>query len=225
MKIVLKLSGHLLFPSIAHEKVALYAQVIKSLLEMGHKVHAVVGGGLPARQYINVARALDIDEASCDEIGIVISRLNALLLAKAIRELSYYRIPKSFEELDEALTSGRCVVLGGLQPGQSTSAVAALLAERVKADLLILTTDVDGIYAEDPKVNPKAKKIDEISAKDLKQLVLSLEAKAGGYKLIDLVALSIIERAKIPTVVINGSETENIFRVIAGEKIGTRINP
>ncbi|RLE49739.1 MAG: UMP kinase [Candidatus Methanomethylicota archaeon] len=225
MKVVLKLSGHLLFPYITHEKITEYAEAMKKILSLGHEAHAVVGGGIPARQYIEAARKLGVDEASCDKIGILISQINAMLLIKALGDKAYHRVPQNFEELEEALASKKSVILGGLQPGQSTSAVAALLAERLKADLIIFTTDVDGVYTEDPKISPGARKIDEISVRELKRLVLLHEAKAGGYKLMDLVALSIIERAKIPAVVINGTQTENIFKVITGEKIGTKITP
>lgn len=225
MKLVIKIGGHVLFPSITSEWIARYSSVIRKLAEGGHLVHVVVGGGAPARQYIEVARSIGVEEAFCDDIGIAISRINAYLLSKSLNDIACPVVPKTFEELSYLIATGKILVLGGLQPGQSTNAVAALLAEMVKADMLIVATDVDGIYTEDPKKSSAAKKIDEVLASDLISLVASSEAKAGEYKLFDLVALKIIERAGVLTVVVDGRSPENIIRVIAGEKIGTRIIP
>lgn len=225
MKLVIKIGGHLLFPSITSENIIRYSSVIRKLVEGGHLVQVVVGGGAPARQYIEVARTIGVEEASCDSIGIAISRINAYLLSKSLKDVICPIVPKTFEELNYLIAMGKSLVLGGLQPGQSTNAVAALLAEIIKADMLIVATDVDGIYTEDPKKSSTAKKIDEILVTDLISLVASSEARAGEYRLFDLVALKIIERAGVLTVVIDGRLPENIFRVIAGEKIGTRIIP
>jgi len=115
-------------------------------------------------------------------------------------------------------------VMGGLSPAQSTTAVAALLAEAVKAVKLVIATDVEGLYTEDPKKSPKATLMRRVSIREVID-VLKLEWEPGSYKLLDLVALRVIERSKIPTCIVNGLEPQNIEKVIKGEEVGTLIVP
>jgi uridylate kinase len=116
------------------------------------------------------------------------------------------------------------VVTGGLHPGQSTNATSALIAERIKASMFINATDVDGIYTADPRINRDAKLIKRISVKELLMMLMNEKFNAGTYELMDIVALKVIERSKIPTRVIKAS-VENIRLVIDGYDIGTQILP
>jgi uridylate kinase len=134
-------------------------------------------------------------------------------------------VPKNFEELDRALSTGKVVVMGGLQPGQSTNAVSCILAERSGSKLLINTTTVDGVYSKDPKKDPSAKKYAKISVAGLTKVLERLGTRAGEYDLLDPVALKIIQRSKITTKVIDGRDPKNILRAIKGERIGTTIVP
>ncbi|MBO3833142.1 MAG: UMP kinase [Candidatus Brockarchaeota archaeon] len=227
MRIVLKI-GHALFKghSIELEKTRGTADAILRLHNAGHRVVVVVGGGEPSRTYINAARSLGADNATCDEIGIMVTRINALLLSIALGEASSRNIVSSFEELEKQLDAARDKILvgGGFTPAQSTDAVAALIAERLKADLLIKTTDVDGVYNADPKKNPDAKLLREVSIRRLRKILGEGESTPGEYRLLDQVSLSILERSRIPVVIVNGSDPENIIRAASGEKVGTRIS-
>ncbi|MEM2050881.1 MAG: UMP kinase [Thermoproteota archaeon] len=226
MRIVLKI-GHALFKghSIDLEKIRGTVDAILRLHNAGHRLVVVVGGGEPSRSYIKAARSLGADHATCDQVGIMITRINALLLSIAFGEASSRNIISSFEELEKQLDTARdkILVAGGFTPAQSTDAVAALIAERLKADLLIKTTDVDGVYNADPKKNPDAKLLKEASVRRLRK-ILGQESTPGEYKLLDQVSLSILERSRIPVVIVNGSDPENIIRAASGEKVGTRIN-
>lgn len=226
MRIVLKI-GHALFKghSIDLEKIRGTADAILRLHNAGHRLIVVVGGGEPSRSYIKAARSLGADHATCDQVGIMVTRINALLLSIAFGEASSRNIISSFEELEKQLDTARdkILVAGGFTPAQSTDAVAALIAERLKTDLLIKTTDVDGVYNADPKKNPDAKLLKEVSVRRLRK-ILGRESTPGGYKLLDQVCLSVLERSRIPIVIVNGSDPENIIRAASGEKVGTRIN-
>ena len=114
-------------------------------------------------------------------------------------------------------------MMGGLTPGHSTDAVAALAAELMHANTLIRTTDVDGVYTVDPKKDPKAKRLDLIAPDKLLKMVLSSEYWAGSYDLLDPVAVKIIARSKIPTWIIDGRNPANIEKIIRGEKVGTQV--
>ncbi|NVM27640.1 MAG: UMP kinase [Candidatus Helarchaeota archaeon] len=227
MKLVIKIGGSLLLDKDARIKVELikkFTKTLESLLKEGHEIVVVVGGGIEARKYITAMRALGASEGYCDEIGIRVSRVNARLLISALKGLVYPIPPRTLEETLQAASIRRLVILGGLQPGQSTNAVAAIVAELINAKMLINVTDVDGIYSADPNKDPNAEKFDEIATEQLFKLIDKPQATlAGKYELFDYLALKIIERSKIYTHFISGTNPENIVKVVKGEKVGTRI--
>lgn len=160
----------------------------------------VAGGGTIARHYISHARSFGADESTLDELGIEISRLNAKLLICALgNDIAYNHPPITLQEIKHAVETGHIVVTGGLHPGQSTNGTAALIAEKVKAKQFLNATDVDGVYDMDPNKYKNAKKFKRIKIKDLKNMLIHQDSVAGGYDLMDIVALQIIERSKIKT--------------------------
>ncbi|MBS7626377.1 UMP kinase [Candidatus Bathyarchaeota archaeon] len=223
MKLVVKAGGYLFPSEIDTGDIRRFAAVMRQLRSRGHDIVIVTGGGFKARQYIEAVRRLGGDEAYCDEVGIRFARLNALLLISSLGDDAYPDVPETLQRLRAYHQHGKIVVLGGLQPGQSTNAVAALAAETVGADMLINATDVDGVYLKDPKKDPSARRLEEVSVKDLMRIVLDEKVEAGGYKLFDPIAIKIIERSKIPTWILNGRDPENILRVVEGGKVGTRV--
>jgi uridylate kinase len=202
------------------------------LSEISKKVQLVVvaGGGKVARHYISTARSFGSDEASLDMLGIEVSRLNARLLILALGDQAYPVVPEDLEQVSKAVTgnsgtssnSSRVVVTGGLHPGQSTNATAALIAEKVKASKFLNATDVNGIYDSDPNKNKDAKLFKEITVKKCIELLGSEDSVAGAYDLMDIVALKVIERSKIHTVVLKSDPTA-IKNAISRSGIGTRI--
>ena len=131
--LVIKLSGSVFNFKTTSKSLKEYAKV---LLEIQARVQPVIvsGGGIIARHYVNLARSLGADESSLDEMGIEISRLNAKLLSAALGDSVYPVIPSNLEEISIACQSGKIIVSGGLHPGQSTNATAALICEKIKAD-------------------------------------------------------------------------------------------
>ena len=223
MRLVIKFGGYLFPSGLNVERIREFSAVLKRLRDDGHGLVVVTGGGFNSRTYINAARRLGGDESYCDEVGIRFARLNAQLLISALGNDVYPQIPENVEELRSFCQSGKIVVMGGLQPGQSTNAVAAVAAEVVGAEMLINATDVDGVYTSDPKLDPSAKRLEEVSVEDLLRLVLGMGTSAGGYKLLDPVAVKIIGRSRIPTVIINAENPEDLVRAVEGKKVGTRI--
>jgi uridylate kinase len=224
MKIVLSLGGSVLMRDFNADRIRRYAEVIERIAE-DHKVFVVVGGGKVARSYINTARELGADNTFCDYIGIGVTRLNAMLLCSALKKAPK-KIPKDFIEAYELSLKHDVVVMGGTFPGHTTDATSALLAEFVRADLFLNATAVDGVYTDDPKKNPNAKKYEKISARELIKIVTECESSAGGSFVLDLLAAKIIERSKIKTIIFLG-EPENIERVIEGDfkDVGTLVEP
>jgi uridylate kinase len=220
--LVIKLSGSVFNFKTTSKSLKEYAQV---LLDIQTKVQPVVvsGGGIIARHYVNLARSLGSDESSLDEMGIEISRLNAMLLSAALGDSVYPVIPSNLEEITIACQSGKIIVSGGLHPGQSTNATAALICEKIKADRFLNATDVDGIYDSDPKKNAKAKMFKEITIKKCLDLLNNESTQAGSYELIDIVAMKVIERSKIPTYVIKSEPKVIRNLIMKNRQTGTKI--
>ncbi len=222
-RVVVKLSGSV-FNLEDLEEIKGYAELFKGLSSDGIQAVVIAGGGREARRYIDAARALGADESSLDEFGIDVSRLNARLLIHALGDYAYPYVPRDLQEVGIAVESNKVVVTGGLHPGQSTNATSALIAERVKASIFINATDVDGIYTADPRLDKDARLIKRIEVKELLTMLMDERFNAGTYELMDIVALKVIERSKIPTRVIKAS-SRNIKMVIDGEDVGTYIIP
>ncbi|WP_316506909.1 UMP kinase [Nitrosopumilus sp.] len=182
----------------------------------------IAGGGNIARHYISHARSSGADESTLDELGIEISRLNAKLLIYALKNKAYSHPPITLQEVRHAVDDGLIVVTGGLHPGQSTNGTAALIAEKVQAEQFLNATDVDGVYDMDPNKFKKAKKFKRIELRNLKNMLVHEDSVAGGYDLMDIVALKIIERSKIKTRILNANP-KNIEKAIKGESVGTEI--
>ena len=219
-RIVIKLSGSIF--AMDNTKVLKdYASFLVKISKICQPV-VVAGGGKIARHYISHARTSGADESTLDELGIEVSRLNAKLLIYALKNKAYPHPPTNLQEVKHAVDSGLIVISGGLHPGQSTNATAALIAEKVHASEFLNTTDVDGIYDSDPRKNKKAKKFKRIELKNLRKLLVHEESIAGGYDLMDIVALKVIERSKIKTRILK-SDIKNIEKAIKGNSIGTEI--
>ena len=218
--IVIKFSGKV----FGVENIKILKDYARFLVKLSktHQPIVVAGGGKIARHFISHARSSGADESTLDELGIEISRLNAKLLIYALKDKAYPHPPTSLKEAKNAVDSGLIVVAGGLHPGQSTNGTAALIAEKVKAVQFLNATDVKGIYDSDPNKNKKAKIFKKIELKKLRGMLVKEDSVAGGYDLMDIVALKIIERSKIKTRVIQ-SDIKTLEKAVKGLAVGTEI--
>lgn len=183
----------------------------------------VAGGGTIARHYISHARSSGADESSLDEMGIEISRLNAKLLIYALKDRAYPHPPVTLQEIRHAVDSGLIVVAGGLHPGQSTNGTAALIAEKTGAEQFLNATDVDGVYDRDPNKYKTAKRFRRIDIRSLRNMLVHEDSAAGGYDLMDIVALKIIERSRIKTRILK-ADLKSLEKAITGASaVGTEI--
>jgi uridylate kinase len=221
-KVVIKLSGSIFGSGAKSKSIKEYGMMITELNKHIQPV-VITGGGNIARHYIDLARGFGSDEASLDLLGIEVSRLNAKLLLHSVGGRVYPKVPTNLEEVSIAAVTDEPVILGGLHPGQSTNATSALVAEKVKAQLFVNATDVNGIYDSDPNINRHAKAFKKITVDKCIEILGKNSSMAGKYDLMDMVALKIIERSRIPTVILRASVTNIIKAIKSDTKIGTRI--
>jgi uridylate kinase len=222
MRIVFALGGSVVYPDKLDDKyIANFAKFALELTKK-HKLAIVVGGGMSARAAIEQARARGANEAECDYAGIEASRYNASVVSQAmgIEPL----IPDTIREAKKVLDTEGIVIMGGTEPGHSTDAVAAILAEYIGADIFIKASNIDGVYDSDPKTNPKAKLLKKLSIQDLLEMVNGLSQDAGNYRLFDVLAVKMIKRSGIKAITLDGRDLKNIKKAIDGKGfIGTVI--
>ncbi len=223
MKLVLRIGGSVVASPFNPALLGGYAELLRKLKTEGHVVAAVVGGGSLARELIRVAKKMGLQEPEQDEVAISVSRLVAQLLLMKLGEAGAGKVPISVEEAANSVKEGKVVVMGGLKPGMTTDAVAAMLTERIGADLLVKATDQEGIYTKDPRKHRDAKKLDVLSFDDLTRLFEKEKHEAGIHQILDPEAVRILKRRKTRTIVLNGFNPDNVFLAVKNEKVGTLI--
>jgi uridylate kinase len=230
--IVIKIGGSLLFTDnkgINSKKISDFCKIIKDRPDFD-KLVIICGGGSIAREYINAVRLFKGNEALCDLFGIDLSRINSKLIISFFKDMAYPQVPRSIEELSTALLFKKIIVMGGLQPGQSTTSVALEVAEYLDANELIILTDVDGIYNKDPNKFNDAKLLTQLNYEKLQKILINStgdkQAAAGEYRIFDVVSLQILKRSKIKVVIMSGKELTEFKKLWHGNKdiIGTVIS-
>ena len=215
MKIVLKIGGSISInengPVEAYFRKLL--PVIRQI-KTRHRLILCIGGGKFIRNYYKSIEKLGLKKEEMEWIAIELLRVNVRFLSSLLNMKPLYRL----EEISTKTTG----VIGGIKPGRSTDANAAYCAAKIKADLFVKLTNVDGIYDKDPRKHKDARKLETLSFADLKKF--SQSGKPGSYGILDRLAIETITKHKIKTVIMNGKDPKNILKLINGEKIGTLIH-
>jgi uridylate kinase len=231
-RILLKLSGEALMGSqsfgIDPEVINRIAEEIVSACRLGIQVAVVVGGGNIFRG-VQGAADYGMDKAAADYVGMLATIMNSLLLQEVLNSkgiqtrvqtaIAMPEVAEPFIRLRAIrhLEKGRVVIFGGGtgNPHVTTDTAAALRAAEIKADILLMAkNNVDGIYEDDPRVNPEAKKIHDIT---FEQLIRQ------GLKVMDPAAVSLCQQNNIPIVVFDFAQPGSIERIVLGDKIGTLV--
>jgi uridylate kinase len=219
--VVISIGGSVLFSDAVTE---IYFKQLNTLLQNlseKYKFYIIVGGGKKARHLIKKGREEGLSEEELDQIGIDVTRENAEALSDKL-ENSNIIIPKLTDEA-KAMPE-KIIVMGGTTPGHSTDMVGAELAQKTNASKFIIATNVDGIYDKDPNQFSDAKKYNEITINELVKQHGTDWKTAGKNTVIDGPALDIIQKAKIPTFVLNGKNLDELEKVITNQKFnGTKI--
>jgi len=223
VRIVVRVGGSVVGSPLDASMINRYVTLLKDWKNQGHDVVAVVGGGSLAREFIKVAAYLGLEEDRRDWAAIHVSRLFAQLFVLGLSEAGCGTVPVSVDEAEACLKRGKVVVLGGLRPGMTTDSVAALIGERVKADLLVKGSNVDGIYTKDPRKYVDAKKLDKLRFEELAGLFDEKQHRAGINQIIDPEAVKILAKIRLRTVIVDGYDTANLVFAVQGRQVGTVI--
>ncbi len=227
-RIILKISGEALAGpkgfGINFETINRIADQIKEVVELGVEVAVVVGGG-------NIWRGRTgegMDRTTADHMGMLATVINALALQDALEnrdvatrvqtaiEMRQIAEPYIRRRAVRHLEKKRVVIFaaGTGNPFFSTDTTAALRAAEIDAEVILLAKTVDGVYDCDPASNPNAQKFDRLDYLDVLRL---------GLKVMDSTATSLCMDNGIPIIVFGLDSSDNIKKVVLGEKIGTSI--
>ena len=198
----------------------------------------VAGGGGPARMYQNAYRDVAktftaqqkkaagfADEATtnnaCDWLGIMATRLNAQLLKTVFGPLCAQDVIYNPTQVGDF--TGRILVAAGWKPGFSTDNDAVLLAERFNADTVVNLSNIEKVYTDDPRKNPNAKPLDDISWADFRKMVGD-EWVPGKNCPFDPIASKKASELKLTVICAGGKNIPNIRAILDGKDyIGTTI--
>jgi len=186
----------------------------------------IVGGGGPARQYQKIYRKIcgcGAEQDQQDWIGIAATRLNAELIRGIF--VPYCKDAVVTNPYEAEKISGRVLVAAGWKPGFSTDNDAVILAEKFNSDTVINLSNISQIYTEDPKINPNAEAIDQISWEDFKKMVGDTW-EPGKNVPFDPVATQKAAEMHCTVITAAGKNLENTRALLEGRNfIGTVIGP
>jgi len=230
-RVLLKLSGEALMGDsdygIENKTLMRYAGHIAEIAQMGVEIAVVVGGG-------NIFRGMGgekegFDRSQADYMGMLATVMNGMALQDALGRLGQDVRLQSAIEISKVcepyvrrralrhLEKGRVVIFaaGTGNPFFTTDTAASLRAIEIGADVVLKGTRVDGVYTADPEKDPNAVKFDTVSFADVLKNRLNV---------MDMTAFTLCQENKLPIIVFNINEPENLKRIVMGETIGTLVS-
>lgn len=228
---VLSVGGSIVVPNQPDtEFLTKFVSMVKEWLEedASRKLILVVGGGASARVYQNayseISKNVNSNSASdaADWIGIMATRLNAQLVKACFGELCQNDVV--YDPTAPIDFKGRVLLAAGWHPGFSTDNDAVLLAEKHDAKTVVNLSNIEKVYTDDPRKNPDAKPIDEISWKDFRKMVGN-EWTPGKNCPFDPIASKKADECKMTVICASGKNIENIRAILNDQEfIGTKIS-
>lgn len=185
-------------------------------LSSSHRILVVVGGGRLARKMIKEAREQGKSVDEQHSMGIKASRMNASALIDELGGNASPEVPVDVGGVSEAFGRNRIVVAGGFKPGQTTDAVTVQSAIAIGAGIIIIGTDVKGVYDKEPKGNEDARFLPEIKSSELLRIVDSASVEPGKSTIVDHVAAELIKKSGKRTIALDISDLDNLKKAIDG---------
>ncbi|WP_324667558.1 UMP kinase [Geochorda subterranea] len=230
-RVVLKLSGEAMAGDrdfgIDLKVVESLSSAILRLTQLGVQVAVVVGGGNIWRGAAAATRGMD--RSTADYMGMLATTINALALQEVLERMGVATRVQSAIEMRQVaepyirrrairhLEKGRVVIFaaGTGNPFFSTDTAAALRAAEIEADVILMgKRGVDGVYTADPKKDPHARRLDQLT---------HFEVLQRGLGVMDPTATSLCMENQIPIIVFDIGDPDNIVRAAMGERVGTTV--
>ena len=229
-RVLLKLSGESLMGQqgfgIESKMLRYYVSQIKSVVDLGVEVAVVIGGG-------NIFRGLNaaetgIERTHGDYMGMMATVINGMALQSALEQsgvetrlqtaIKMERIAEPYirRRALRHLEKGRAVIFsaGTGSPFFTTDSAAALRGNEIGADVILKGTRVDGIYNTDPEKDPNAVKIQNITYADVLKM---------GLRVMDLTAFTLCQENKVPIIVFDINNPDNLRKIVIGEQVGSLV--
>jgi len=229
-RILLKLSGESLMGNkqfgIDNDRLTIYAEEIKAIVDNGLEVAIVIGGG-------NIFRGIQAEENGSDRVqgdymGMLATVINSMALQSALEKINVTTRLLSAIKMEQIcepfirrravrhLEKGRVVIFGAGtgNPYFTTDTAASLRAIEIEADVILKGTRVDGIYTADPEKDPTATKYDKISFD---------EVFAKNLNVMDMTAFTLCNENKLPIIVFDMNKKGNLMKLLQGEPLGTLV--
>jgi uridylate kinase len=233
-RVILKLSGdgfgHSGKGGISIDETLSIARQAQRVVQRGVQLAIVVGGGNILRGAQFSQGGVVIKEATAHYMGMLATVLNGLALQDALESLNCETRLQTAIRMENVaepyirrrclrhLDKGRIVILAGGtgNPFVTTDTAAVLRARELQADILLKATRVDGVYSDDPELNPHAVRYEKLTY---------AQVLRDNLRVMDMAAISLCEEAHLPILVFNFKREGNIERAIAGHPIGTVVAP
>ena len=211
-RIVVSVGGSMIFPENINDKfLKEFKEFVLEQVDKGWKFLLITGGGKLTRIFQEGAKNILGPSASKDDLdwlGVHTTRVNAHLMRTVFANIAQPAIVTNPEE-DNINMDAAVVVAGGWKPGWSTDYVASKIAERIKAPYVVNLTNVSQVYDDDPKKNPNAKAIEEMSWKKYREMIGD-EWIPGMNLPFDPVAAKLCQKNNITVLIMNGNELSNL---------------
>ena len=229
-RVILKLSGEALGENgrlFDQERIARVGRLLAGIQQKGIQLGVVIGAG-------NIWRgrqSQEMDAVTADHMGMLGTVINCLCMRDAVERAGGKAVvfsaidmprvcePYNVQSAREAMDAGKVVLFAGGSgnPFFTTDTAVVMRAAEMKADALLLAKNIDGVYDDDPRKNPNAKLIRDISYG---------EALDRRLKVMDTAAFAMLSEQAIPAVRVFGlAEPEDIPRVLDGDDCGTVLHP
>jgi len=227
-RVMLKLSGEALAgekkTGFDEETVKKVAKQVKVLVDEGKEVGIVIGGG----NFWRGRTSENIDRTKADQIGMLATVMNCIYVSEIFRsegmmtniltpfEIGSFTKLFSKDRANKYFEKGHVVFFAGGtgHPYFSTDTGVALRAIEVEAECILLAKAVDGVYDDDPKTNPNAKRFDEISID---------EVISRNLQVVDMTASIMVRDNKVPMRVFSLNEENGIVKALSDDFNGTKV--
>lgn len=224
--IVMSVGGSMIVPD---EIDTTFLNNFKTLIEEeianGKRFVVITGGGKVCRRYQDAARELGCaDNTELDWIGIAATKINASLVHAILHDIAHNEVIVDPNDIKAVSEDTRVIVASGFKPGNSSDYQSVRIAELSNATKMINLSNTDYVYTDDPRSNPDAEKIEDITWAEFRKLIPA-EWDPGLSAPFDPVAAKLAEEKNIEVANINGAKLDELKNYIEGKDfVGTRIH-